>query len=102
MTFSGLASLLLPFDAFDTNSHQVMGRRVAGSSFAKGLAASLKPGEKLSVLTGSREALPALQTLLQSVLPPGAQVELHADIDPALIAESGCLPLPRLNTQTHG
>ena len=46
------------------------------------------------MLTGSREALPALQTMLQSVLTPGAQVQLHADIDPALIAESGCLHLP--------
>ena len=30
---SGLASLLLPIDAFDTSTHQVMGRRVTGSSF---------------------------------------------------------------------
>ena len=94
MTSLGLASLLLPFDAFDTSTHQVMGRRVAGSGFAKGLAASLEPGDKLSVFTGSREALPALQTLLQPVLTPGAQVELQADLDPALIAESGCLHLP--------
>ena len=41
MTSSGLASLLLPIDAFDTSTHQVMGRRVAGSSFAQGLASSL-------------------------------------------------------------
>ena len=56
-----LASLLLPFDAFDTSSHQVMGRRVAGSSFAKGLAASLA-GDQLNMFTGSRAALPALKT----------------------------------------
>ena len=63
VTTSGLASLLLPLDAFDTSVHQVMGRRVAGSSFAKGLANSLKPGDELSVFTGSRQALPALQSL---------------------------------------
>ena len=56
VTSPGLASLLLPIDAFDTSSHQVMGRRVAGSSFAQGLAASLKPGDQLSVFTGSRES----------------------------------------------
>ena len=89
-----LASLLLPFDAFDTRTHQVMGRRVAGSSFAQGLAASLKPGDQLKMFTGSRKALPVLQTLLKPVLRPGAQVTLHADLDPALIAESGCLHLP--------
>ena len=94
MTSRGLASLLLPIDAFDTSTHQVMGRRVAGSSFAQGLAASLKPGDQLSVFTGSREALPALQALLQPSLTPGAQAHLHADLDPTLIEKSGCLHLP--------
>ena len=94
MSSPGLASLLLPIDAFDTSAHQVMGRRVAGSSFAQGLAASLKPGDQLSMFTGSREALPLLQTLLQPMLTAGAQVELHTDLDPTLIAGSGCLHLP--------
>ena len=94
MTSSGLASLLLPSDAFDTSAHQVMGRRVAGSSFAQGLASSLKPGEQLTVFTGSREGLLSLQTLLQPVLQPGVQVQLQADLDPSLIATSGCLHLP--------
>lgn len=94
MSSPGLASLLLPIDAFDTSTHQMMGRRVAGSSFAQGLAASLKPGEEFSVFTGSREGMPALQGLLQPVLQPGAQVQIQADLDPALIANSGCLHLP--------
>ena len=94
MTANGLASLLLPIDAFDTSTHQVMGRRVAGSSFAQGLAASLKPGDRLSIFTGARQTLPALQTLLKPLLTPGAQVQLHVDLDPALIAKSGCLHLP--------
>ena len=94
MTSPGLASLLLPLDAFDTSAHQVMGRRVAGSSFAQGLAASLNSGDEVSVFTGSHEALPALQSLLQPVLAPGAKVKLHADLDPALIAKGGCLHLP--------
>ena len=94
MSSLGMASLLLPSDAFDTSAHQVMGRRVAGSSFAKGLAASLKPKDQLNIFTGSRAALPALKTLLQPVLKPGAQVKLHADLDPALIARSGCLHIP--------
>ena len=85
MTSPDLASLLLPSDAFDTSSHQVMGRRVAGSSFAQGLASSLKPGEQLTVFTGSRKGLPSLQTLLQPVLQPGVQVQLRADLDPSLI-----------------
>ena len=91
---SALASLLLPVDAFDTSAHQVMGRRVAGSSFAQGLASSLKLGDQLTVFTGTREGLQALQALLQPVLQPGAQVKMQADLDPALIANSGCLHLP--------
>ena len=94
VTSPGLASLLLPIDAFDTSTHQVMGRRIAGSSFAKGMAASLKPGDQFTVFTGSREALPALQALLQPVMTPGTQVQLQADLDPALISRSGCLHLP--------
>ena len=94
MSSPGLASLLLPIDAFDTSTHQVMGRRVAGSSFAQGLTASLKPGDQLTMFTGSGKALPALQALLQPALVPGAQIQLHADLDPALIAGSGCLHLP--------
>ena len=71
-----------------------MGRRVAGSSFAQGLAISLKPGEQLTIFTGTRETLPKLQALLQPLLRQGSQVQLHADLDPALISETGCLHLP--------
>ena len=46
------------------------------------------------MFTGSRDALPALQALLQPVLSPGAQVQLQADLDPMLISGSGCLHLP--------
>ena len=94
MTSPDLASLLLPIDAFDTSSHQVMGRRVAGSSFAQGLTSSLNPGDQLTVFTGSRESLPALEALLKPVLQQGTQIEVQADLDPALITKSGCLHLP--------
>ena len=53
MNSPGLASLLLPIDAFDTRCHQVMGRRVAGSSFSKGFLEFLLPGLLiLSILLG--------------------------------------------------
>ena len=94
MSPPGLASLLLPIDAFDTSSHQVMGRRIAGSSFAQGLATSLEQGDQLSIFTGNSGALPALQALLQPMLKPGAEVQLRAELDPTLIAKSGCLHLP--------
>ena len=89
----GLASLLLPIDAFDTSTHQVMGRRVAGTASPR-MTASTQPGDQLSLFTGSREALPALQALLQPALVQGAQIQLRADLDPAIIARSGCLHIP--------
>ena len=94
MNCSNLASLLLPPDAFDTSTHQVMGRRVAGSSFAKGLCATLKPSETLTVFSGGGTAGQALKQLLEPVLKTGAQVRLQPTLDPELIASSGCLHLP--------
>ena len=89
-----LASLLLPADAFDLNTHQVMGRRIAGSSFARGICASLRQEESLTIFTGNREAIPSLQALLQPELHSGVALRVHAELEPSLIAQSGCLHLP--------
>ena len=94
MTCSDLASLLLPPDAFDTSTHQVMGRRVAGGSFARGLCATLQASETLTVFCGGETATPALQQLLAPVLQAGAQVRLQPTLDSAALANSGCLHLP--------
>jgi starch synthase len=94
VTCPDLASLLLPPDAFDTSTHQVMGRRVAGGSFARGLCATLQASETLTVFCGGEAAAPALQDLLAPVLETGAQVRLQATLDPAALASSGCLHLP--------
>ena len=75
-------------------SHQVMGRRVAGSSFAQGLAASLKPGDQLNMFTGSRDAQPALQPCCNRCWQQGAQVQLHPDLDPTLIAGADAYTCP--------
>ena len=85
---------MLPPDAFDTASHQVMGRRVAGGSFARGLCATLKASETLTVFCGGEAAAPALQKLLAPVLQTGAQVRLQPTLDPAVLASCGCLHLP--------
>ena len=71
MNSPDLASLLLPSDAFDTSTHQVMGRRVAGSSFARGLCATLKASETLTVFSGGGSAGQALEKLLAPVLRTG-------------------------------
>jgi len=88
------AALLLPSDAFDTSSHQVMGRRVAGRAFARGITTSLQPGEELSIVVGSREDAAGLQTLLQPVLPQGSGLKLSKNLNPERLGEAGCLHLP--------
>ena len=71
-----------------------MGRRVAGGSFARGLCATLKTSETLTVFCGKGDAAPALQKLLVPVLQAGAQVRLQPTLDPTVLTNSGCLHLP--------
>ena len=88
------AALLLPSDAFDTDQHQVMGRRVAGRSFAQGIAASLHPQEQLCVLAGSSHDLPLLKDLLQPCLPVGSELWLSSKLATEELEQLGCLHLP--------
>ena len=88
------AALLLPSDAFDTDQHQVMGRRVAGRSFAQGIAASLQPEEQLRVLAGSAQDLALLKGLLQPCLPAGSELWLSSNLATDQLQQLGCLHLP--------
>lgn len=88
------AALLLPGDAFDTDRHQIMGRRVAGRAFALGITASLQPGEQLTVLGGQTSDLQRLRQLLEPALPPSSSVALWRSLDPAVLEKLGCLHLP--------
>jgi starch synthase len=88
------AALLLPADAFDTDSHQVMGRRVAGRAMAEGLAAQLQTGERLTVVGFHQAELQQLAALLQPQLPAGAELALCTGLGPGQLREWGCLHLP--------
>lgn len=88
------AALLLPGDAFDIDRHQVMGRRVAGRSFARGLVGSLQPQERLTLLVASPEEQQRLGQLLEPVRPAASQLELVVDFDPARLSEIGALHVP--------
>ena len=88
------AALLLPGDAFDIDRHQVMGRRVAGRSFARGLVGSLQPQERLTLLVASPEEQERLGQLLEPVRPAASQLELVLGFEPARLAEIGALHVP--------
>ena len=88
------AALLLPGDAFDTDQHQMMGRRVAGRGFALGIAGTLQAGEELTVLAGPTDDLALLRDLLQPSLPQGSSVALSRGIKSTQLQQLGCLHLP--------
>jgi len=88
------AALLLPSDAFDTNQHQVMGRRVAGRGFAEAMVGNLRPGERLELIGFSHDDLNSLASLLQPSLPAGTQLLLRLGLNPRQLQQSGVLHLP--------
>ncbi len=88
------AALFLPSDAFDTGRHQVMGRRVAGRSFALGITASLQEGEELTIVAGSNGDCSSLQALLQPVMAQGCSLKLTTGLGPDRLMQAGCLHLP--------
>jgi len=88
------AALLLPGDAFDIDSHQVMGRRVAGRSFARGLVGALQSEEQLTILLASDEEKKRLSQLLDPVRPPGSALDLVLGFEPARLVAIGALHVP--------
>ena len=72
------AALLLPGDAFDTHSSQIIGRRVAGRSTALGFASQLRPTEDLKVVTFSIEESYLLDSLIKPSLKPGCDFYYHS------------------------
>jgi len=87
------AALVLPGDAFDTDRNQVMGRRVAGRGFARGIASSLH-NEALTVIVNDRKDLAKLRDHLQPCLGSGSNVLLQVGLSNATMTSSGCVHLP--------
>ena len=88
------AALMLPGDAFDLDSHQVMGRRVAGRSFVRGLVRNLRSLEHLNILVSKPEEIISLKSLLQPVLPPQAKLKFHIGFSPESLVDVGALHVP--------
>ncbi|MBM5784434.1 MAG: glycosyltransferase family 4 protein [Cyanobacteria bacterium K_DeepCast_35m_m1_288] len=88
------AALLLPGDAFDTDQHQVMGRRVAGRSLAMALASHLQPNEELRLIALEQGERQRLGQMLQPLLPVGSRLAISASLSPQELCRFGCLHLP--------
>jgi glycosyltransferase involved in cell wall biosynthesis len=88
------AALMLPGDAFDLDSHQVMGRRVAGRSFVRGLVRNLCPFEHLNILVSKPEEIISLKSLLQPVCPLQAKLQFHIGFSPSSLVDVGALHVP--------
>ncbi|MCP9925562.1 glycosyltransferase family 4 protein [Synechococcus lacustris C3-12m-Tous] len=88
------AALMLPGDAFDLDRHQVMGRRVAGRSFVRGLVKNLRPFEHLNILVSKPEEIISLKSLLQPVCPSDAKLRFNIGFNPASLEDVGALHVP--------
>ena len=89
----GLASLLLPIDAFDTSA--------SGNGTSDGWrqlrprTCSFTKARRPTQSVHRQPRCPAGATSIAATRAvPGAQVQLQADLDPMLISGSGCLHLP--------
>lgn len=88
------AALLLPGDAFDIDQHQVLGRRVAGLSLAKGITAGLEAEEDLTFLVSSPSERQRLIHLLQPQLPQGARLRIVVGLQSEAPMHAGALHVP--------
>ena len=88
------AALLLPADAFDTAQHQLLGRRVAGRSFAEGIAQQLRAGEQLTLLVTSVAERTLLKNLLAPLLPADSQLLFRFGIPDDALTTTGALHVP--------
>ena len=88
------ATLLLPGDAFDTDTYQLMGRRVAGKEFAKGIANNLNQGEELNILVYSDHEKEKLKTILKPYLLKNSSLNIQTDINNLNLNEVENLHIP--------
>lgn len=88
------AALLLPADAFDTAQHQLLGRRVAGRSFAEGIVQQLRAGEQLTLLVTSVDERKLLKDLLAPLLPADSQLLFRFGIPDDALVSTGALHVP--------
>jgi len=88
------AALLLPADAFDTAQHQLLGRRVAGRSFAEGIAQQLRAGEQLTLLITSVAERTLLKNILAPLLPAESQLLFRFGIPDDALITTGALHVP--------
>lgn len=88
------AALFLPADAYDTENHQVIGRRIAGRLLVQGVVRYLMPEETLHLVAPGATGSSPLAGLITSVLPKGASVQLHPAPSRALAEKVGVMYRP--------
>ena len=75
------ATLVLPGDSFDTKNLQLMGRRVAGKEFSKGVVSNLKQGEELNILVYSEKEKANLKSILDPYVIKNTSINIHTSIN---------------------
>jgi glycosyltransferase involved in cell wall biosynthesis len=88
------AALLLPADAFDVEQHQLLGRRIAGRSFAEGIVQQLKAGEQLIIIVTNSAERNKLTNILAPLLPADSQIIFKFGFPSEAFIQAGTLHLP--------
>ncbi len=87
-------TLVLPGDAFDTETYQLMGRRVAGKEFAKGIVDNLEQDEELNILVYSKTEKEQLKTILRPYLNKDNSLNIKTSIKDFNLNEIENLHIP--------
>ena len=93
------ATLLLPGDAFDTESYQLMGRRVAGKEFALGIINNLNHGEELNIVVYSEKEKEKLNKILSPFLQKNITLNIYTDLNKLNLSELENLHIPGPNIE---
>lgn len=84
----------MPSDAYNTDAHQVNGRRIAGKLLLQAFASSLHADELLTVVAPGGQQNRELASILKPVLPPAARVQLHSGFSQAVCSGIGTVFRP--------
>lgn len=88
------AALYLPQDAFDVDSNQVIGRRIAGRLLTKAFAAGLQKDEMLTMFSPGQASVAAVNKLVSPVMPAEASVRVGGEPEPGVISDIGAIHFP--------
>lgn len=88
------AVVYMPRDAFDAESSQVMGRRVAGRLLTAAFVSSLHRDEVLTLVSPGHDGAQVIERVVRPLLTSGARVQIDSELRVQRLQQVGALHLP--------